>query len=178
MKNTFVILLAIISFSCKNNEKKEVKLDEANEIITETPALKVIINATVLVDDVFEVYFYQQGDEKFKSNDFINASIVGSPNPQEIVFTLPENVYPERLRLDFGKNRKQKEIELYSVQLFYGWKAYTFSKEELRNDLKPSKFIDYNMETMTIRTKEVDNRYDPYFYTMKVTNIVNYLMED
>lgn len=181
MKKLILIFFTIlISFGCRENKKNEESkhTDTApTPEVQEDDLLKVIINARVLVDDVFEVYYYELGEETFHSKDFVLARVKGSPENQDIVFTMPERTYPERLRLDFGKNKNQKPIELNSVILKYNEKEYIFSTEEV-NALTPSKFMEYNSNNKTISTKEIDGRYDPYFYTQKVSSIVNYLLED
>ena len=97
---------------------------------------------------------------------------------QDILFDLPENMYPERLRLDLGKNVNQDPIKLNSVTLIWNDKKYEFSKEELKNDLRPSKFVIFDKERLIVKTVEVNGRYDPYFYTMNLNNIVDFLLED
>jgi hypothetical protein len=180
MKKNFFLLTAsifLLTYSCKE-DKKDLKEDIKEEIAKEEPILKVKINAKVLVDDVFEVYYYESGMQTFHPEDFVFTKVYGDTLFQDIIFELPEKIYPERLRLDFGKRQNQKEIILNTISLSYGEKIYDFNKEEIENEFKPSKFIDFNKETRVIRTKEIDGKYDPYFYTKKVSNIVNYLLED
>tara|TARA_R110002073_G_scaffold56835_15_gene144551 strand:- start:18726 stop:19268 length:543 start_codon:yes stop_codon:yes gene_type:complete len=180
MKKSIFILTAslfLVLFSCREN-KDESKEKIEEEATTEEPTLKVKINAKVLVDDVFEVYYYETGQQTFHHEDFVFTKVDGDSLFQDIVFELPEITYPERLRLDLGKNTNQKEIELRAITLSYGEKEYNFSKEEIENEFKPSKFIDFNKETRIIKMKEINGKYDPYFYSPKVSNIVNYLLED
>lgn len=173
MKNSILILLFLIVSSCGQGKKKDTTIISRTDY-----KIKVIINATVLENDVFEVYYYEFGQVTFHSLDFISSLVVGGPNPQDIVFELPELVYPERIRLDFGKNKNQKKIELNALKLTCNSKEYVFGKNEIVSELKPSKFIDFDKENLVIATKEVEGLYDPYFYTKNISNIVNYLLED
>ena len=126
------------------------------------------------------MYFYEEGDLTFHPQDFVEAKVLGSLEPQEIKFTLPEHIIPLRIRLDMGKNINQEEITLHSVKLVYGDKKYIFSNEPLIKEFKPSKYITINKTEKNIifNTRELEGRYDPYFYSPKISNIVNYLMED
>ena len=172
MKSLTLLLLLILT-SCGLGKKQDTA------IISKTDyRIKVTINATVLENDVFEVYYYELGQETFHPLDFASTAVVGGLNPQDIVFELPELVYPERIRLDFGKNKNQKNIELNALKLACNSKEYVFGTNEIINELKPSKFIDFDKENFIIETKEVEGRYDPYFYTKNISNIINYLLED
>ncbi len=173
MKNILLITLLILLASCGKEKRKEI--EEINE---KENKLKVVINAKVLENDVFEVYFYESGDETFNSKDYVFTKVEGMGENQNIVFNIPDNIYPERLRLDFGKIKTQKPIELNTIKLVFNSKEYIFDKEEIINEFKPSRFIDFDKESFVIKTKEIKGRYDPYFYTKKLNNIINYLLED
>jgi len=169
----FLGALILVS-SCNQSEKSKIEgLEKKNEL-----QIKIVINAKVLVDDVFEVYYYEPGQEGFHPQDFVSSKVKGSMDYQDIEFDLPEKTYPERLRLDFGKNINQKQIILSSVKFSYGEKEYSYGKNEIINDFKPSKYLILDNETLTLTPNEIDNKYDPYLYSKRITNIVNYLMED
>ncbi|GAA3566080.1 hypothetical protein [Snuella lapsa] len=174
----YVLLFMVLSFLISCKEKKNSETENRQLVVIEDNELKLIINAEVLVDDVFEVYFYEFGEDTFHSEDFVETKVKGGRGNQDIVFTLPDRIYPERIRLDFGKTPKQKEMKLNSVKFTYNDKAYEFSKEEIVSGFSPSKFMEFNKESMIIRTKEIDSRYDPYLYSKKITNIIDYLIED
>lgn len=173
MRILLIVVLLVLS-ACKQAPKSNqfIEKKEVN--------LECIINARVTVDDVFEVYFYEEGDLTFHPQDFVEAKVLGSLKPQEIKFTLPEHIIPLRIRLDMGKNINQEEITLYSVKLVYGDKEYIFTNELLVNGFKPSKYITINKTggNIIFNTQELEGKYDPYFYSPKISNIVNYLMED
>ncbi|WP_127136068.1 hypothetical protein [Flagellimonas oceanensis] len=178
MKNFFLILIALFSIiGCKQEPKTEKSTEDSTQI-KESPNLKVVLEVLTKKDDVFEVYYYEPGEKTFSSNKFVFARVNGSMNVQEVTFNLPSDVFPERLRLDFGKNEQQDEMKFLGAKLVYGDKEYKFSQEEMANQFKPSKFLLYDPSNNNIKTMSINGRYDPYFYTMKVNNIVNFLMED
>lgn len=180
MKNFFIllILLAMVVSSCGKDKENKKKSEEKKEILADEKPdqIFVTISAKVLVDDVFEIYYYEPGYDGFSSRDFVNSKIKGRDDFQDIKFELPKRIYPERLRFDFGKNKDQKEMILKGIKMSYKDKEYVFPEEDLKK-LRPSKFMEFNPELMSLNTKAIDNRYDPYFYSPKLTNIVDYLVE-
>ena len=48
-------------------------------------------------------------------------AIKGSEAPQDIVFTLPKDVLPTQLRLDFGMTKDQAPIIINSFSMNYPW---------------------------------------------------------
>ena len=163
--------------SCNQGPKTE-NASEGLAQDAESPHLKVVLDILAEKDDVFEVYYYEPGEKTFTSNKFVFARVNGSENAQEVSFDLPSDVFPERLRLDFGKNGQQNDMKFLGVKLVYGDKEYRFSQEEMANQFKPSKFLLFDPSNNNVKTMSINGRYDPYFYTMKVNNIVNFLMED
>lgn len=179
MKNIFLLLILTFALICCKQNKRNYKQNKDEFLVkNENQRLKVLINAKVLINDYFEVYYYEPGLDTFSSNDYILTEVIGNEDSQDISFILPKDIFPERLRLDFGKTSEQKEIQLNSIKLIFGDKTYEFSQDEIINQFKASKFIDFDVESFTIETREIENRYDPYFYTPKLNNIVNYLRED
>jgi len=172
----FIIILITLLVSCKNNGKEQKEEIEFTGRENEH-FFRVTIRAMVPEDDVFEVYYYEMDQEGFLPNQFVPAKVKGSPNSQEINFELPDDVYPARLRLDLGKYRQQQKMRLDGVTLSFRQHNYEFSEAQLDKDLKPSRFLKYDTTDNTIETMVIDNRYDPYFYTMRVTGIVDYLLE-
>ena len=103
MKTPTLILFLLILTACGRGTKNDTAIIDWID-----HKIKVVVNVTVLEDDVFEVYYYEHGQETFHPLDFVSSSVIGDSMPQDIVFELPKLIYPERIRLDFGKNKNQK----------------------------------------------------------------------
>ena len=177
MQKYLFILLAIIALSCKEDSKKNVEADIIKEVVPkETPTLNVIMNAIVIQDDVFEVYFYEEGQERFDSKDFVPVKVKGSDKAQDIIFKLPEYVEPIRLRIDIGRSTKQKDIKLNDVKLTYKDNSYVFDGEKFSKMFKHNKFVDFNQEDLIIKTKVIDGKYDPYFLSHSIGGVVKSVM--
>ena len=163
--------LVITSISCR----KKVKSKEVNK---KPIYFQIQINAKVLEDDVFEVYYFENGQDGFLANQFVESNVVGTNEFQNILFDLPIEIYPERIRLDFGKNIKQKKIELNYIKINFKDKTYEFTQEQLKNKLAPSKFINFDRENLILEPKVIDQRYDPYLYSFNINGIIDFLLED
>ncbi|CAN0605170.1 unnamed protein product, partial [Ectocarpus sp. 12 AP-2014] len=130
---------------------------------------------TVQADDVFELYFRNKGEtyDQTKSRQQI---VSGKNEEQKIVFGLNQHEYPYNLRIDFGNNPKQGDIYIHSIALIYNEGRHEFSKEELRNHFVPNKFLDIDFEKMLLKTKVIDNKYDPFLQSNNISAFVNKLI--
>ncbi|WP_396156325.1 hypothetical protein [Flavobacterium sp.] len=120
-KNLFLLLfLTIAAISCKDEAKKDEN-GLQNEVAVETSAntFKVTLDLVAKSNDDFCLLYTQDGSLDFK--DGIWKEVKGSINDQTIEFSLPENVFPTQLRMDFGKN--QDEILLKTVKFDYNGKT-------------------------------------------------------
>ncbi len=126
----------------------------------------------VTEEDVFEVY-YREENEKYDSKKRVETKVKGSTEIQKAAFILDKMVYPSNIRVDLGKNENQGEIFLYSITLRYNEAEYIFDKNDIKKYFRPSKYIDFNFETMTGNPKKVDNKYDPYLDSNNISKFVN-----
>lgn len=167
MKNVF--LLIVVFTACCSTEKRQHK----NEVSSN---LGVFIKINVLESDTFELFYYENGEKTFTSKKVISSAVLGSPNTQTILFEFPKGVFPERVRFDFGNNRNQKAMRLYSIGFKYSTKNYKLNNYDI-NKLAPSKYLEFDKSNGLLKTKVLDGRYDPYLYSMDLTNLMDYLIE-
>lgn len=114
IKYLAVILFVVAFLGCKNNKKSET---EKPQVMNNS--FKLSLNALVLNDDSFHVYYTEDGSINFTEENSIWKEFKGNSNPQQIEFSLPEDVYPTQLRIDFGLNKDQQDIKLESIVLEY-----------------------------------------------------------
>lgn len=109
-------LVALITTSCKDESKKlpeQATEAEADNTFT------VTLNAIVKKDDSFQLYYRSSQENNFDEQNSIFVEFKGSEQPQNIVFTLPEDTVPDYLRLDFGTNKEQDEIIIKNFNVKY-----------------------------------------------------------
>lgn len=167
-KKILLTLLLILSLvACKNEEKTENKpIEPLGYVIT--------LNAVVKQNDNFQL-FYSEAAElssvNYDENSSVRVDIIGNSNPQNIVFNLPEDVSPTFLRLDFGANKNQNDIQINNINIEYINKKF---------DISGSMFFDYftlNENTVKIVDKSkciiqpilpADGNYDPVAFSGQV----------
>jgi hypothetical protein len=117
MKNLYfiyVLLVLTLLSSCKGKEEQTEKATKEPEVF------EVGFNLTFSKDDVFQLYYTEDGSLNFNDEMSIRLPQKGSENSQEVVFKMPNNVLPTNIRLDLGENPEQKSIVVNSMRLkFY-----------------------------------------------------------
>jgi len=163
------LVIALAATSCKNEKTETVEL-EKNEIEVFT----ITLNAVIQKDDAFQI-FYKEDDNflsPFEEQNSKYAEFKGSDKAQDLVFMLPEDVYPTQLRFDFGNNKEQSPIVVNSFKINYKGKNFEvkgadffsfFRSEEafVKVDKAAAKAIPFVKE---------DGSYDPMFFSEPALN--------
>lgn len=110
------ILFAGIFTSCKN--EKSVGSSEGVESPVVDNNFKITLNVIVKRDDDFSLFYTEDGSINF-TGEPIWLGVKGSENIQQVVYNLPDEVFPTELRLDFGMKEDQEDIILKGVTLEY-----------------------------------------------------------
>lgn len=127
-KILFLVLLStIITVSCKNENNNQKEQSQEAQAIPD--AFRVTLDVVAKKNDDFCLLYTEDGSINFKEG--VWQAIKGSNNSQKVVFTLPENVKPTQLRIDFGMNKEQEEIILNSFTMEYIGKSRTIGCPEL-----------------------------------------------
>ena len=121
MKKILVIILVVIGLvSCKD-EKKDPNQGDATKL---PETFNVAFNLTVQKDDTFHLLYTEDGTLNFSDDKSVAVLVKGSTNPQDIIFKLPVDVLPTKIRLDFGKNKEQGDIVVNSMKAKYFSKVF------------------------------------------------------
>jgi hypothetical protein len=134
MKNTIYLILCFVFISCK----KEKSIDESALQNPETATAEFVITMEVIVkeDDDFSVYYTQDNTINFVDEP-LWVHVSGKTTKQQVVFRLPENVYPTQLRLDFGMNETQEDIEIHQLKFEFKNQTKMISVAELSTYFRP-----------------------------------------
>jgi hypothetical protein len=130
-KQILLFLMFTALFTGCKNEKSIDSLDVVKPEEVVENAFKVTLEVIVKKDDDFSLYYTEDGSIDFSKIAPIWVGVKGSESPQKVVFTLPEEVLPTELRLDFGMNKAQEDIILKSVTMEYIGKTRTIGCPEL-----------------------------------------------
>ena len=124
-----ILLVSVFFTGCKNDKSVD-SLEVVKPEVAVDNTFKVTLNVIVKKDDDFALFYTEDGTCDFKDTP-IWQGVKGNENSQEIKYTLPNDVYPTQLRLDFGLKKDQEDITLRSVILEYKDKRKQISGAEL-----------------------------------------------
>ena len=123
------ILWVTVFFTGCKNDKSVDSLDVVKPVVVDN-SFKVTLNVIVKKDDDFSLFYTEDGSIDFKGEPMWTG-VKGSENVQPVTYTLPQDVFPTELRLDFGMKKDQEDIILKSVVLEYKGKTRQIAGPEL-----------------------------------------------
>ena len=100
-----VLFSAFATISCKNETSD--KNQQSQEVQAVPDAFRVTLDVVAKKNDDFCLLYTEDGSINFK--DGVWQAVKGSESSQKVVFTLPQDVKPTQLRIDFGMNKEQEE---------------------------------------------------------------------
>lgn len=166
MKNKLIIGILLVSsafVSCKN-EKADAKDSKEIAKIEEDKSFNVIFDMIVEKDDNFQIYYNEDGSEVFPADKYVDVAVKGKPGPQEIVFKLPEDAFPESLRFDIGGNKEQSEMKILNFKMKYYDKTFEAKDTLFIYYFGYNDQIDYIRDKAIAKAKPIANQiYDPIF---------------
>jgi hypothetical protein len=118
--------------------KKEKSIDESVLQKSEIALAEFVITMEVTVkeDDDFSVYYTQDNTIHFVDEPtWVHVS--GKSAKQQVVFRLPENVYPTQLRFDFGLNEMQEAIEIHQLKFEFKNQTKVITEANLATYFRP-----------------------------------------
>ena len=123
MKKYIVFVFAFIALlvSCKNNN------DANKEAVQKAPKVKekvskefrVSIKGKFSKEDSFQLYYIEDESETYSEKKSIWAKVDPSDASQEVTFVIPNEIYPNNIRLDLGINKEQVSIDIEEIKLSY-----------------------------------------------------------
>ena len=123
-----ILLVSVFFTGCKNDKSADSQEAVKPEVVDNT--FKVTLNVIVKKDDDFCLYYTEDGSINFKDNP-IWVGVKGNENIQKVVYSLPKDVFPTELRLDFGLKKDQEDIILKSVAIEYKGKKREINGAEM-----------------------------------------------
>lgn len=125
-----------------------------------TPSEFIVeLEARVLEDDLFMVYYLPEGVKSFSDKQSSFIRIKGGSDIQKIQISIPADKPIQKIRIDIGRNVKQKPLEIKSILLKSSSASFLY-KKDLMKLFKPNYFIE--VKNGLVHTKTVKGRYDPF----------------
>lgn len=159
-KLNFVLMFCIAIVSCKSDKKEnriiEEKENKIENQVVEQPKennLQVSFNVIISSDMELLLRYTQNETLKYSPNNFVKVNVIGSNEPQDIIFALPANVFPTDMRMNFRGGIKDS-ISLYNVSFKMGQRTFEVPKEKIWNFFNPNMLTDFNQEKNTFFVKD------------------------
>ena len=161
MKKIVLALFLVTAFACKSDKKETKKETPATSVDqVEKESIKITFNAVIPKDDTFSLQFKKE-DGKWYPKKGIEVSVIGSDQPQDIVFNLPENTYPTGFLFLVGKNNKENVV-LNTASFDFEDNTFFISKENFFQFFNPNRFIDFNKADNSYKLKD-EEKARPFF---------------
>lgn len=176
MRKILPIIFLFLLVTCKSKNKETPPPQESsiliNNKIDRNFHFKVIMDVVVKKDDKFHLFYKDLNTNEYSPDRVLEKSIKGSEKIQTIIFSIPEQVIPSGLRIDFGTNYSQESITLENLKIRYDNKEFHFNENKFEQLFRPNKFVVYDENTKLITTKPVQEQYDPNFVSINLEDIV------
>ena len=164
----FVIVLIVLFGACRPTGKAKEDNRLEDKFLVE-------LQAKVPMDDEFEL-FYRGRDEKFSAERSITVKVKGMEEFQMVTFVFDTLEFPSYIRIDFGKNKAQKEMVFGHLAFRYNDNVHMFSKEEITKYFRTNPGLDIDFNNSKVRTQEIDGKYDPYLSSFDIAYFINKVM--
>lgn len=117
IKSILLVIILVLFTSC-NKDK------DYNNV-------NIKIETVIQENDSIRVFYTTDNSINFKEEQAVWKIIEGSIKNQEIVIEIPNNILPNQLRIDFGKNTANQEIVLNKICVSYLESTFEAKGEEI-----------------------------------------------
>ena len=168
MKNliiAIVIIAAFVSCNKEKSQKEEVK-EPAKEVVeVEENKFSVELRVRYSKPDELKLFASDIFISNRRTMDIrISEKIKKSKEFNTIKFDLPNDLIPDReTGLLLGSNN-ENTIYIELLKVSFGDIEYLIQPEELETYVTFNKYIEYNIETGTIKTKKVNGTLNPIIF--------------
>ncbi|AWM13667.1 hypothetical protein NHF50_07005 [Flavobacterium sp. NRK F10] len=163
---TFLVLTSFIVLSCKID--KENKEENNNSVpqkeVQKDSEVKIVIEAIVPKDDVFQIYYTEDGSPNCTEEQSVKAEIKGSEEPQKITFNIPEEVVMTYLRIDPGQNPDQGIMKFSRFTYEYFGKKFEIIGSDFFLYFSPTEHLKMDFNSATLTPTGKGENYDPVLY--------------
>ncbi len=168
-KNYLIALLAIVIFVVLGSYLKE----NQRYVLSD---MKVIVTAKVPKDDIFQLFYWEKSEPKFKIENSIRTNVKAEEGFQEIFFQLPKITDLYRLRLDIGENADQGTVEIEQIKFIKEDEELVFKAADFNRLFVGNEYVVKNGTSgFDGKAKVVNGRsiYDPYFVSVDGSEEMN-----
>jgi hypothetical protein len=167
MKAILFSIGLLIFISCEDSSKAKNKKGKDNI----SDFLIVSIKTRLTEDDILEVYYAESVQALYNDNNKLSQYVKGDSVVQNVVFRLPDRIYPMKLRIDLGAKRRETFIKVEEIVLSTGRNSKTFEFEEIQTFFRKNQYLEINPKSKGYFRKSIDGVYDPFILSGDLTKI-------
>lgn len=170
MKYVILLLTILLVFACKNERTPNKNtIENKKETIVNDDVLSITIEVRTKEADKFELYYTDDLPESgFTADKRIAVYTPGGDDFQTLTFTLPNEVWPYKLRLDLGENNNKYEtpVEIKSIIFKLNSNSFVIDSSIMGSFFDTNAYIEpisngYNR-------KVLEGKYDPFLVAKPV----------
>jgi hypothetical protein len=155
----FSLVFMSMFFSCKDDSKIEEEV-----VVQNKPVFKIALDLVIKKDDSLQVFYCENGETEINGANTVWSSVKGNNNSQQVIFNLPEDVFPTKLRIDLSKNKDQDEIEIKGFTINYDEKSFSVKDTMFYQYFIPNEQIDWDRKKAIAKFKSKEGEFfDPQF---------------
>jgi hypothetical protein len=155
----FSLVFMSMFFSCKDDSKIEEEV-----VVQNKPVFKIALDLVIKKDDSLQVFYCENGETEINGANTVWSSVKGNNNSQQVIFNLPEDVFPTKLRIDLSKNKDQDEIEIKGFTINYDKKSFSVKDTMFYQYFIPNEQIDWDRKKAIAKFKSKEGEFfDPQF---------------
>ena len=173
-KNYLTALLAIVLFVVLGSYLNKNQSSVLND-------MKVILTAKVPKDDVFQLFYWEKTEPKFRIEKSVRTNVKGAEGYQEISFQLPKITNLYRLRLDIGENAGPGTVEIDQIKFIKEDEELVFEAADFNRLFASNEYVSKTGATRFQGKAKVINGktiYDPYFISVDGSEEMNMVRID
>ena len=177
MRKIIFIAITLLTISCKNENKTNIKNDKQKDTKEINSFLSVTVKAKVQEDDKFQLYFSEAITGQYHPEDIVEVGVKGENKFQNITFDLPKYIYPIKMRIDLGVRKIETPVFIEEIVFSTGANKKIFTRFELLEYFRPNKYIDFDKSLNRYNRKTISDIYDPFIVSINISNIVDSLFK-
>ena len=167
MRPVIFLAATFLFLNCHNAGKIKAK-EEKSKI---ADFLTVSLKTKLAEDDILEVYYSESVQAPYNNQDKLSLYVKGDSLIQNIVFRLPDRIYPMKLRIDLGSKRHETPIQLEEIVLTTGGNSRVFKFEEIKTNFRKNQYLEIDPESNGYVRKLINGVYDPFILSGDLTKI-------
>lgn len=134
---------------------------DKKENIKKRDFFEITIEGVFAKNDKIQVFYLVEGQE-WKDENSILRPVYASEEMQKIVLNVPDNVFPENIRVDLGINTTQQYVTIKNISVKHNAKIINGDLEAYKKYFYGNEFVSWDPNYFGYKLSTVNDNYDPF----------------